>query len=139
MEESSHRQLLTVRPYSPSDYVILNGWWTKWKQSSPPEFCLPVTGIMIEVDGTPSACGFIYNTDSAMCLFDWPVSNPFINKDIRGHALDRLIDESQDWATEQGYKTMYTSKCSTKFIDRLEKKGFLRGSSNNVHMFYRSA
>lgn len=140
MEKSGNIEFLDtqveISRYQDKDYNIIKKWFLAFGHTPPKKDYLPLNGFMIYIKKKPMACGFVYNTDSSMCLFDFPVSNPAGTKEERDMAINELINIVKEYSKIAGYKVIYTSKCSKKFIDRLEKQGFSSGSSGNVHLFY---
>ena len=126
---------IQARFYTKEDYSMLTKWWEKWNQAPPPEDYLPFTGVMIYVENTNMACGFLYETDSNMCLFDFMVSNPFADKKKRCAAIEELKMQIKKLSKARGYKMIYTSKNCGKFIKRLENHGYIGQSKGNQHMF----
>lgn len=124
------------RKFVAKDYETMQKWWQKWhKDDAPPPWVLPKTGIMIEVDGEDAAFGFLYNTDSGVCVFEWFCGNPFMKKKDREMALDYLIDCAKEWAEKAGYGLIYSSCGIQRYINRVKSKGFKDVSKNQTHLF----
>ena len=52
------------------------------------------------------------------------VSNPNVDKQVRGKAIEHLIDVLTQIAKNYGYKNIFTSLKVPKLISRMQKKGF---------------
>lgn len=120
------------------DYFIIQSWWQKHGSFAPQLHHLPNSpdgGIMVEVDDVPTCCGFMYRTDSSICVFEFVVSNPASNKEQRELGLDTLIQTANDWAEKKGYKLIYSSIGIQSYIHRLKKKGFIEADKGQTHMF----
>lgn len=118
------------------DYVTIQVWWNKFSSFAPRREHLPQNGIIVEIDDTPACAGFLYKTDSKICVFEFVVSNPFIDKYSRDVALGRLIDNAKNWAETNDFSLIYSSIGIPKFISRLEEKGFMEADTGQTHMFY---
>lgn len=116
------------------DYPVISLWWEIHASYTPPAKYLSPNGIMVEVDGAPVACGFMYNTDAAICVFEFVVSDPRASKEARDMALDLLIMAAIQWAKAKKYGMIYTSVGMAKYIQRLEQHGFVRADANQQHM-----
>lgn len=125
----------SVRKFVDADYSMMFQWWREHDSFSPrPEHLSPY-GIIIEIGEEPICCGFMYNTDSKICVFEFVVCNPEADKMDRDEALGLMIDQAILWSRDRGYKLIYTSIGIQKYIQRLEKKGFVRADINQTHMF----
>ena len=118
------------------DYDIIGRWWRKHGSYIPAPEYLSQTGLIIEIDNEPVAAGFLYKTDSAICVFEWVVVNPETEKESRDKALDYLIESAIEWSEKAGFKVIYSSLKEKKFIKRLEAKSFVKCDENQTHMFY---
>ena len=91
---------------------------------------------MVEVKGKPVCAGFLYNTDSKICVFEFVVSNPKATKKDRIIALNQLIKSVQDIAKQRKYSLIYTSINIEAYIRKLKDAGFVEIDRNQTHMFY---
>jgi hypothetical protein len=121
------------------DYDIIHAWWNAHGSFPPKPEHLPSTGIVIEADREPVCAGFLYQTDSAICVFEFVVSDPNAEKAIRDAALSFLIQAAKEWAKSLGFTLIYSSVKGLKYISRLEKEGFIKADEDQVHMFYEVA
>lgn len=138
MEQNDVRHRLVVRTFTPeSDYVMIQKWWEEHHSYAPDLDHLGKNGRIIECDGLPVCAGFLYNTDSSICIFEFVISDPAKDKDTRDICLDRLIQVAKDWAKENKYKLLYSPANKIKFINRLESFGFIEIDNNMSHMFYK--
>lgn len=105
-------------------YEMLSNWWLGHNWPSPPVSHLPTYGIISNLNGKPSAAGFIYQTDSAFCLFEWIIVNPEVRRAERSEAISGLIEKAKEVARELGFQTIFMSVKSESLIGRLAKHGF---------------
>ena len=125
------------RPFNfLNDYDIVGQWWEKHGSLIPQSRYLPKDGIVIEIDGEMAAAGFMYRTDSVICIFEWFVVNPDLEKEDRDKALDYLVESAIEWKDVNNYEVIYTSTNVGKFIKRLQGNGFLKVEDGNSHLFY---
>jgi len=137
MEEGSSIDIL-IRSFDyDKDYVELTDWWKRHGSFAPDKEHLPKTGLLgYHIESGEKVCaGFLYNTDSSICVFEFFIVNPDISKEIRDAGLDKLINRIIELATQKEYSLIYTSVGVPKFIDRLESKGFVKAEINQQHMF----
>jgi hypothetical protein len=112
---------MEVRKFQYSDYPSLYSWWTAHKWQPVAIEALPKTGLVIE-----GVCaGFIYKTDSNMCLIEWIISNPETDKNVRNDALDLLINKLVDTAKEMGFTLAFTSVQHQGLLKRYENHKFI--------------
>lgn len=119
------------------DYEDLCDWWEKAGSFAPHPEHLPKTRLIAyeEKTGDKICAGFLYNTDSAICIFEFFVSNPDLKKDIRDLGLNTLIAKIISLAKEKEYGMIYTSTSIPKFVKRLEDQGFLLLDKGQNHLF----
>jgi len=120
-----------------NDYDMVKEWWKKYGSDMLLKEFLPQTGIIIEVDKIPSACGFLYKTDSKICVFEFFIANPDVTKEVRNKALDALVYTAVEWARLNNFGMIYTSTGIKGFGNRLTDKGFIKADENQTHYFYR--
>lgn len=107
-----------------TEYPIVCDWWKSHSWPAMPLDHLPPLGFMASVDGIPAAAGWLYQTDSAFCIFEWIVANPEVRREKRAAALDALIQQAKTAAAEMGFKSIYMSIKHEGLLKRLEGFGF---------------
>lgn len=126
---------LVTRAFDLSkDYGIIQEWWKQHGSFAPKPEHLSSTGLLIEADD-PLCAGWLYNTDSKICVFEFVVSNPNVNKDLRDAALTLLIEEIKKLACQRGYELIYSSVKGIKYISRLQAAGFVIADEDQTHCF----
>lgn len=126
---------LTARYYTLADYDTVAGWWKAHNEGFPPQEFLPGTGIVMEVEGKPVCAGFLYRTDSKICIFEWQACDPKAGKKERNVALDGLVDTAIWWAKENGFGMIHSSTNIQRFTKRLKDKGFIGKDRNYTNLF----
>jgi hypothetical protein len=119
-----------------TDYDTIALWWKKHGSYAPMRDHLPPIGIMVEKDREPICVGFLYNTDSKICVIEFIICDPEAEKELRDIALNHLIKTLRDIALELEYTAIYNSTGIKKFIGRLKEQGFKEADKNQTHMFY---
>lgn len=117
------------------DYAIIYRWWRAHGSFPPEPEHLSGTGIVVEADGKPVCAGFLYKTDSKICVFEFVVSDPSAKKQTRCDALNHLIKIVQDTAKELNFNLIYTSINIEAYIRKLADAGFVAVDTNQTHMF----
>ena len=118
------------------DYDILYTWWYAHGSFPPKPEHLSTTGIVVEVEDKPVCAGFLYKTDSKICVFEFVVSDPKASKEDRCNALNNLIKTIQDIAAKQGYSLIYTSVNIEAYVSKLKNAGFFEADRNQTHLFF---
>lgn len=77
-----------MRVFEEQDYDIIKIWTEKNGQTMPMQQMLPKTGFI--EDGV--CAGFLYCTDSSVCLLEHIVVNPDIDADLKNKCLNDLIE-----------------------------------------------
>jgi len=119
------------------DYGTICSWWQKHDSYAPMPDHLPPTGIIVENAKSPICAGFLYNTDSKICVFEFVVSNPEVSKEDRDKCLKLLIETIQEIAKELEYTLIYTSINIEAYIKKLKSAGFIEVDKNQTHMFFK--
>ena len=118
------------------DYKLLESWWDAHGSYPPKPEHLSETGIIVEDNEQPICAGFLYQTDSKICVFEFVVSNPKAAKDKRNDALKRLIEVIQNLAEKLDYSLVYTSINVKHYINKLLNAGFMVMDKGQTHLFY---
>lgn len=118
------------------DYDTLTRWWKAYDSYPPKLEHLSPIGVGVEVEGKLVCAGFLYNTDSKICVFEFVVSDPDASKKDRHDALNHLIKRIKDLAIELEYTLIYTSVNIEAYIKKLTKAGFIEVDTNQTHLFY---
>lgn len=127
----------TVRRFDfDKDYDIISAWWREHGSYVPMQQHLPPTGLMVEIENEPASAGFLFNTDAKICVVEFIICNPQLNKQQRNDAINLLIEKLRDVAIKIGYTAIYTSTGIPKFINRFKDAGFIEADKNQTHMFY---
>lgn len=108
-----------VRRVVDLDFDEVGKWVEVRGGSLPNRDLFPPTGFI--VDGI--ACGFIYFTNSSVCILDCYLSNPFTDKELRDEALNLITTELIKYAKSHGCKLL---KCDTK-LDVIKKRALKHG------------
>ena len=105
------------------EYDIVKQWWKSHNWEVVPIDALPKTGVIIYSDDLPIVAAWLYKTDSNIAWLEFMVSNPNVDKQVRGKAIEHLIDVLTQIAKNYGYKNIFTSLKVPKLISRMQKKG----------------
>jgi len=76
---------------------------------------------MVEKNGKPIVAGFIYFTNSEVCLLEWVVSDPGYREKDRKKALELLVTSAEDTCKGLGKSYMF-SVCRSKHLIETHKK-----------------
>lgn len=118
------------------DYDTIKEWWNDHGNISPGPEHFSKTGLMVEVKGQQICAGFLYNTDSKICLLEFVICNPKAPKESRKIGLEYLIESIKKLAKKTKYDWIYISIGVQSFINKLQDAGFEIVGKDQVHMFY---
>jgi hypothetical protein len=122
---------LVVRRYEPKDYTQIYGWYEKRSlESIPPNF-LPEIGFIVDGVGA----GFLYKTDSLVCIIDSAITNPDSDKEIRKNMILKLADRLVKEADNLGFKYVFTNTSFESLKDMWISLDFKIRDNN--HYLYR--
>jgi hypothetical protein len=111
---------MNIISFTPEHYEEISCWWRDQNWTPVDLKTLPTNGLII-----PGVCaGFLYMTDSNLCLLEWVIANPKTDKEIRSEGLDLLIDSLLKKAEELKYSLVFTSVSHPRLMDRYTKLGF---------------
>lgn len=123
--------------FRPDDhYEEICQWWRAQDWPVIPLNHLPQIGFLIFSDEEPAAAGWIYQTDSAFCLFEWIVANPKVRRERRAEALEALIEAGKSAAKEMGFGVIFISARSQPLISRLKRHGFGSEDANMTNLIF---
>jgi len=135
-ENARHSMVTRSRFIIDEHYAMLQGWWKGHGSFAPKIEHLPETGILVNIDGKPVTAGFLYKTDSKICIFEFMVSDPEATREKRDKALEFLIESVKEWSSKSGYTMIYTSTGIGRFVKRLKDNGFVVVDRDQTHCFY---
>lgn len=79
---------MRARFYRPEDLIEINEWYSLRQMTPMRADIIPKVGYIVE----GVAAGFLYQTDSSMCLFDGFIANPLAERHEREEGLDKITD-----------------------------------------------
>lgn len=101
-------------------YDMLKEWWEARNLMPVPQECLPAYGAV--VDGI--VAGFLYQTDSKVCMIENLISDKRSAKDERRRAIDSLIKHICQEAKRQGFNYVIGYTISDRLIRDQSRWGF---------------
>jgi hypothetical protein len=107
-----------------SEYDIIAKWWPCHNWPVMPYDALPESGLIIYSESTPIVAAWLYKTDSSISWLEFMVSNPDVDKKVRGEAIDLLINSLIELAQSSGFKIIFSSIRVPRLIKRMEECGF---------------
>lgn len=127
---------MTIRKLEEKDYELLCQWWKDWGWTPPPQDMLPENGaggLMVMYEDKPVCAGFIYVSNSALCIVDWIISDKQHRKN-RKELLLLLIDSLTNTAKLSGSKYCFGLLKNSSLINTYEKCGYIKGDNNSQEM-----
>lgn len=111
---------MSVRRYIKEDLKQVNRWEAMCELSLTPEHGIPDVGFIV-----PGVCaGFLFQTDSSICMFDGFIANPEIRGEERLKALDAVTDALVITAKDLGFKSVLAFTKNKNIKARCERYGF---------------
>lgn len=89
-----------MRRYAPSDCAEVAGWYEARGERAPPPDTLPTLGLIVP----GAAAGWLYRTDSSVCLLEGFVTNPAAPLRARHRAIGAIIDALIEEAKAEGFR-----------------------------------
>lgn len=123
-----------TRLFLSKDYDVISAWWKARNWPVIPPRSLPKLGLIASFEDQPICAGFIYETDSNFCLFEWIISNPEASSYVRGLCLDALFQDAEFLGKELGFHHMITMTSHEKLIERAKKFGFKVTDEHVTHL-----
>lgn len=117
-------------------YEIVSSWWKQHNWPVIPLSHLPQLGFVSFIDDIAAAAGWLYQTDSAFCIFEWIVVNPEIRREKRTLALNALIKKAKEAAKVMEFETIFMSVRHAPLVSRLEKHGFVPRDQHMTNLVY---
>lgn len=114
---------IRVRPFihkGDGDYEMISKWYGDWEQECPPKDCLAAIGFIVE----ESVAGFLYTTNSRVCMIDSFISSTEITGLERDTALDVLVHSLMDAAKELDNRVIVANSIQGTIRNRALKNGF---------------
>jgi hypothetical protein len=116
----------SIRFYEQDDVATAKIWWEYWRKDAFNEGAFSNCGLVVlDNNKLPHALGFLYITNSARCFADYVIANPFISKQARNTAIDKLMDGLIGLASRKGYEVMEITVRNKKLLSRCKQKGFI--------------
>lgn len=115
---------IKFRIYTQNDAPLISGWWELIHRTEYPLDAISSIGLIVEMDGIPSSCGFLYETNSKICFSDFVIVNPALPKKHRDLAINALTDGLVLLSKERGFKYIFANVRINKLIKRLLCRGF---------------
>lgn len=119
-----------IKRFEHSDYPLLVEWWKSHKWPSVPQECLPQIGFIVN----DLCAGFLYQTDSSICIMEWIIADKKSDLVKRRESLDILIATLSNEAKNLGFKHIFTSTPHTSLISRYKKLGFNQTDTNVTNL-----
>ena len=105
-------------------------WYEGHGWPSLPKAMFPTVGFVVE----GLCAGWLYQSDSVVCWFEWIVSNPEAEKRQVHKALAELYDHAIIQSEELGYSSIFSSFNHKGLIRLAEKKGFQVTDTNMTNL-----
>jgi hypothetical protein len=114
---------------------MLQGWWRGHGVLDVPPGYLPKCGIVVEADGVPAACGWLYLDNScAMCWLAWVTTRPKLRPRAGLRALQHLLAAAEEAAKAQ-HRSIIFAEAPYKSLERFYvARGFVVNHPT-VHLF----
>lgn len=119
-----------MRAFQAEDLNEINGWLVERGINPVPLSILPETGFLV----VNVACGFLYSTDSKLCLLDFYISNPKIPREKRKEALDEITEALLKEAKKKGFEIAQAASSEETIKDRCKRFNFLPLGSQDAFL-----
>lgn len=115
---------MDIKPFTMNDYETVGNWWKAqgWPVISPTS--LSDTGFIVYENEVQILAGWVYKTNSDICLLEFIVANPEVRGEQRDQAFDLLFNVVSEYAKIFKFKSIFTSVENKGLMKRLEKNDF---------------
>lgn len=122
---------------SDEHYEQICSWWRAHNWPVLPVEALPAIGRVVSHNGVNVCAGFLYRTDSAICLLEWIVSNPdFKDKPTRSDAIDFLIQNLLGAAQKLRPSIVFSYAKNDRLLKRYQDLGFQVSDKDMTHVVW---
>jgi len=118
-------------------YPLVSKWWQDWKWQPIDPIMLPQNGIVIkDCESNEYICaGWLWITDSAMCVIDLIISNrSYKNKEFRKQAFVELIKTLETIAKKLQFKAIFTTTKRKSLINTFEFLDYAKDGKKDESM-----
>jgi hypothetical protein len=123
--------------FNPKDhYALVTAWWKAAGWPVLPLTHLSDIGQMVYVNGKPAVAGWIFQSDSAWCFFEFIIANPEIRNEERKEAFDHLFSWAKFAAEAMGFKNILSMVSNESLIERLVENGFAVTDKNMTNLVF---
>lgn len=127
--------MITVREYQKEDYAMLAGWWKGHGWDAVPEAILPKLGIIVELDGSPTAAGWLYMDNSVgVAMLEWVVTSPGVKPIQAYRGIQNLIGFLSERALELDYGVVLAACRQPALVRVYERNGFTKTDEKVTHL-----
>lgn len=105
------------------DYATVSKWFESWGWPPMPKQFLSTTGIIVSNGGVDICAAWLYKTDSAACWAEHYISNREAPKELRGGAVQFLIEKLIEEGKNKGFQLMMSSVKQKGLIKKLLDAG----------------
>lgn len=117
-----------MRRYAATDLPEVAGWYAARALRAPTADMLPDCGVIVQ----GVAAGWLYGTDSAVCLLDGYITNPAASPEDRNAALDAITGELLAAARGRGFRHVIAYTGTPSIEARAISHGFLAAGSRRM-------
>lgn len=118
------------RYFTIADLDEINYWYRLRDLQPVDDSLIPNIGFIVP----KVAAGFLYKTDSAVCLFDGYITNPQSDKTTRDKALDAITAELISAAKDYGFQSTLAFTKVDAIKKRCEKLNFKAKPEYSLYM-----
>lgn len=111
---------MEARLIDKSDHSNLKEWYHKHNLDAPPEQYYPSWGLIVE----GVAAGFLFATDTALCMLDGYITNPEATSVDRNKAIALITGELLEISKEQGFQRVMVFSKEDSIIKRAKNLKF---------------
>lgn len=118
---------MKIRSVGEDDVKELSRWFESVKWPMPPaENLLPKDSFLVELDGKPVACAFVYLTGTAFLYISWTNTNPDVSEKEQADGLEKIVKTVQEFAKVSSPKirVIQTFTKNEKFATKLKNLDF---------------
>lgn len=110
----------------PAEYAMIVPWWQARDGAPPAREMLPGMGVIVNSEGEPTACGFMYldATGSGVAQLAWLATRPGCSGKVSRKCLDVAVDFLTEEARRMNYWMVSATYHTPSLVRLLGRVGF---------------
>lgn len=116
------------------DYPLFLSWWDGHGFPALPQEILPSLGMLISIDGVPTAAAWCYlDSTTPLAMIEWVVTNPDAKPRTVPGAISAALEALTVTAKDLGYTTVLATCRQPSLSKVFQRQGFNVTDASMIH------